>query len=163
MGFEREWVQNMAESLMCGAGSCGKSGAKDAAARGWNWSCGAGGLPYVPLMTRMLATRSWKPWAHRLGTSSSTISIFRPLKAGFSNRCSLWSGPSWGQSLRVSGPHTQNRKIESPHPSSRDTPELSKTGKRAGQISSHQSLPRERETEAQRGPQDSCPASPLLG
>lgn len=48
-----------------------------------------GSVPYVPLMARMLATRSWKPCAQRLGTSSSTISILRPLKAGFSNRCSL--------------------------------------------------------------------------
>lgn len=58
------------------------------AERGW--------VPYVPLMARTLATRSWKPCAQRLGTSSSTISILRPLKAGLSNRCSLWSGPSWG-------------------------------------------------------------------
>lgn len=50
---------------------------------------------YVPLMALALATRSWKPWAHRLGTSSSTISIFLPSKPAFSNRCSLWSALSW--------------------------------------------------------------------
>jgi hypothetical protein len=62
------------------------------------WAAGGESkVSYVPLMARTLATRSWKPWAHRLGTSSSTISILRPLKAGFSNRCSLWSGPSWGR------------------------------------------------------------------
>ena len=35
--------------------------------------------PYVPFRALTLATRSWKPWAQRLGTSSSTISIFRPV------------------------------------------------------------------------------------
>lgn len=34
---------------------------------------------YVPFRALTLATRSWKPWAQRLGTSSSTISIFRPV------------------------------------------------------------------------------------
>lgn len=121
-------------------------------------------------MTRMLATRSWKPWAHRLGTSSSTISIFRPLKAGFSNRCSLWSGPSWGQRSRVSGApphlHTKNRKNQvTPTPCEREElkrhPRAEQGGGRgAEQMSSHQSSPPERETEAQRGPSDSCPSLP---
>lgn len=34
--------------------------------------------PYIPFRALTLATRSWKPWAHRLGTSSPTISIFLP-------------------------------------------------------------------------------------
>lgn len=58
--------------------------------------------PYVPFRALTLATRSWKPWAQRLGTSSSTISIFRPVYPVFSNRWILWSALSWGQG-RVRG------------------------------------------------------------
>lgn len=53
--------------------------------------------PYVPFRALTLATRSWKPWAQRLGTSSSTISIFRPVYPAFSKRWILWSGLSWGE------------------------------------------------------------------
>lgn len=53
--------------------------------------------PYVPFRALTLATRSWKPCAHRLGTSSSTISILRPVYPTFSNRWILWSALSWGK------------------------------------------------------------------
>lgn len=47
------------------------------------------GESYVPLRALTLATRSWNPWPHKLGTSSSTISIFLPSKPGLSYSWSL--------------------------------------------------------------------------
>lgn len=47
------------------------------------------GESYVPLRALTLATRSWNPWPHKLGTSSSTISIFLPSNPGLSYSWSL--------------------------------------------------------------------------
>ena len=68
------------------------------------------GGAYVPFRALMLATRSWKPWPHKLGTSSSTISIFLPVNPGFSYRWSLWSALSCKR-----GGQTQSQKTELRH------------------------------------------------
>lgn len=45
-----------------------------------------GGETHVPQLTMMLPTLSVKPWENRLGTSSSMISILRPLNSSTSYR-----------------------------------------------------------------------------
>lgn len=60
---------------------------------------------HVPQLTMMLPTLSVKPWEKRLGTSSSTISILRPLNSPTSNRQILcFSG-----SLTIAQKETQGR------------------------------------------------------